>query len=183
MLDLMFRMWTGDSRRTVRWRSFYQYYSVRQHTNVRIRPECVPMWGKLLSPSGQWIPRGRPRLEVTIQLVDSDSDRKPRPLSTPTTSNDSRAIYYDIAALSSLFCHPHPIMAFTIIAMVDIIMVSLFLHFIFSFRDHIRRRHPYPPGSKPIVGSLLEAISVDRVRRNVQETRFGQYRCETLYLY
>ena len=132
-----------------------------------------------------WIPRGRPRLEVPIQLADSDSDRKPirGSLSTPITSNDSRAIYYDIAALSGLFYCSHPIMAFTIIAMVDIIMVSLFLHFIFSFRDHIRRRHPYPPGSKPIVGNLLEAISVDRVRRNVQETRFGQYRCETLYLY
>ena len=58
-----------------------------------------------------WIPRGRPRLEVPIQLADSDSDRKPikGPLSTPITSNDSRAIYYDIAALSSLFYRSHPI--------------------------------------------------------------------------
>src|ERR1700677_3086362 len=59
-----------------------------------------------------------------------------------------------------LFRHPHPIMAFTIIAMVDIIMVSLFLHFLLSFRDHIRRRgHPYPPGPKPspIIGNLLDS--------------------------
>ncbi|KAN0126200.1 hypothetical protein V8E53_015302, partial [Lactarius tabidus] len=49
-------------------------------------------------------------------------------------------------------------MAFTSTAMVDIIMVSLFLHFLFSFRDHIRRRgYPYPPGPKPlpIIGNLL----------------------------
>ena len=51
-------------------------------------------------------------------------------------------------------------MAITFITVVDTIMVSLFFHLVFNFRDHIRRRgHPYPPGPKPwpIIGNLLDS--------------------------
>jgi hypothetical protein len=47
-----------------------------------------------------------------------------------------------------------------LITVVDIVLVSTFLHLLFAFRDHLRRRGlPYPPGPKPwpIIGNLLNS--------------------------
>ena len=46
------------------------------------------------------------------------------------------------------------------VTVVDIVLVSTFLHLLFAFRDHLRRRGlPYPPGPRPwpIIGNLLDS--------------------------
>lgn len=46
------------------------------------------------------------------------------------------------------------------VTVVDIVLASTFLHLLFAFRDHLRRRGiPYPPGPKPwpIIGNLLDS--------------------------
>jgi hypothetical protein len=50
--------------------------------------------------------------------------------------------------------------AIPFITVVEIVLVSTFLHLFFAFRDHQRRQGlPYPPGPKrwPIIGNLLDS--------------------------